>query len=314
LAGRWIALAALLVSATPRVVFQHVEARHGGPPGPRKVQLTTTPPPATTTTTSTTVELLAASPMYPTQVDTGPKFVMVPDPTLEPARPANYVPVPTAVEATVLRYGPTGAPDRDDGIDHGCVWQPGFYGCDCKEIMAGCQEATLACEVALQKEEMASPDAARRHFMATFDRPYLNAVQRHSKLRGQNPANDMTGGYEAGTDYKPGFPIAGYPWGQTDFTSQLKALGKEHTMPAEFGHQLFEDPPDWDSLIRGKCTLEEMQAIQSCLSYFHGCHDNFVRMKDWREHTESEAADAVRLRLGGFGGSPSWGVGASAGA
>ena len=34
-------------------------------------------------------------------------------------------------------------------------------------------------------------------------------------------------------------------------------------MPAEFGHQLFEDPPDWDSLIRGKCTLEEMQAIQS---------------------------------------------------
>ena len=34
-------------------------------------------------------------------------------------------------------------------------------------------------------------------------------VQRHSKLRGQNPANDMTGGYEAGTDYKPGFPIAG---------------------------------------------------------------------------------------------------------
>merc|ERR1719197_1264643 len=154
----------------------------------------------------------------------------------------------------------------------------------------------------------------------------MNALQTKrfaSRLRGRRQPTDSGeptdfNAYSAYMNYEPGdyegFPVKGYPWGKTDFFSKLSKLGEDKPMPAEFGHQLFEDPPDWDSLIRGKCTLEEMKAIQSCLSYFHGCHDNFVRMKDWREHTESEAADAVRLRLGGFGGSPSWGVGASAGA
>jgi len=309
----WVLTLVALASATPRVVFQSAEKIAWadalfGPPGPRKVKLTTTPAPTTTTTTTTTtsVELIKASPSYPEAVSHEPQFTVEADPTLEPGRLRNFVPVPSAVEAAVLRYGPTGAPDRGSGVDHGCVWQPGFYGCDCKDVMAGCQEASLSCEVALQKEEMASPDAARRHFMATFDNQLLNAVQKRT-LRGRAP------GYVAGADYKPGFPVAGYPWGQTDFTSKLKALGADHRMPAEFGHQLFEDPPDWDSLIRGKCTLEEMDAIQSCLSYFHGCHSNFVAMRDWRTNAEQEAADAVRLRLGGFGGSPSWGVGASAG-
>lgn len=308
---RALALVALVASATPRVVFQR-EAQ-AGPPGPRTVTLTTTPPPQTTTTTTTTtsVVLQAASPLYPTEQSNHPQFTIVADPTLEPGRLRNFIPVPSKIEAAVLRYGPTGPPDPGHGIDHGCVWQPGFYGCDCKQVMGACQEATLECEVALQKEEMASPDAARRHYMATFDRPLLNAVQR-TGLRGRTPtAGDP--GYQSGQEYKYGFPVPGYPWGQTDFASKLKKLGEDRELPNEFGHQLFEDPPDWDNLMRGKCTLEEMQAIESCMSYFHGCHDNFSRMKDWRENVESEAADALQSRLGGFGGSPSWGVGASGG-
>jgi hypothetical protein len=92
------------------------------------------------------------------------------DPTLSPDRPKNFNAIPTEAEAKVLRFGPTPIPDVGEGLEHGCVWEPGFYGCDCKEITLGCKEASNACEVALQREEMAAPEAAKREFMASFDR------------------------------------------------------------------------------------------------------------------------------------------------
>jgi hypothetical protein len=235
------------------------------------------------------------------------------DPTLSPDRPKNFNAIPTEAEAKVHRFGPTPQPDVGEGLEHGCVWEPGFFGCDCKEITLGCNEATQACEVALQREEMAAPEAAKREFMASFDRTEMNALQTSSsfmgRLRGKRQEPTDFNAYSAYMNYVPGdhtgFPVKGYPWGKTDFFSKLKQLGEESPMPAEFGHQLFEDPPDWENVIRGKCTLEEMKSIESCLSYFHGCHENFMRMHEWRLHTVSETENYLDERLNG--GSSTWG-------
>jgi hypothetical protein len=255
-----------------------------------------------TTTTSTTLPPASAYPYpypYPKSEDTASMYLKA-DPTLSPDRPKNYNAIPSEAEAKVARFGPTEQPDVGHGLEHGCVWEPGFFGCDCKEISLGCNEATKACEVALQREEMAAPEAAKREFMASFDRTEMNALQTGrsaGRLRGtastssREEPTDMDA-YSAYMNYVPGdhegFPVKGYPWGKTDFFSKLKKLGEERTMPGEFGHQLFEDPPDWENVIRGKCTLEEMKAIESCLSYFHGCHENFERMHEWRLNTVSD--------------------------
>lgn len=259
--------------------------------GPRTVTLTEAP--LVTTTTTTTLPPASAYPYpypYPKAEDTASMYLKA-DPTLSPDRPKNFNAIPSEAEAKVLRFGPTPPPDVGEGLEHGCVWEPGFYGCDCKEITMGCNEASQACEVALQKEEMAAPEAAKREFMASFDRTEMNALQTKrfaSRLRGRQEPTDFNA-YSAYMNYEPGdhegFPVKGYPWGKTDFFSKLSKLGAEKPFPAEFGHQLFEDPPDWDNVIRGKCTLEEMKSIESCLSYFHGCYANFKQMHEWRLHT-----------------------------
>jgi hypothetical protein len=227
------------------------------------------------------------------------------DPTLSPDRGKNFVPLPSEAESTFMRFGPTPPPDRGSGMEHGCVWQPGFYGCDCKEIITGCREASQTCEMELQKEEMTAPEAARRHFMATFDRTDLNVLQ--TKLRGRQPTASGTA-YDASTAYNTftgpkegvGFPVDGYPWGKTDFLSKLAKMGEEPQMPNDFGHQLFDDPPDWESVIRGKCTLEEMKAIESCMSYFYGCHKNYEQMHAWRTNAVAVTDRYVKERLQGF--------------
>jgi hypothetical protein len=249
-----------------------------------------------TTTTTTTLPPASAYPYpypYPRSKDAASMYLKA-DPTLTPDRPKNFNVIPTEVEAKVLKFGPTPPPDVGEGLEHGCVWEPGFYGCDCKEITLGCNSASQACEVALQREEMAAPEAAKREFMASFDRTEMNALQTGSRarLRGKREEPTDFNAYSAYMNYVPGdhtgFPVKGYPWGKTDFFSKLKKFGEDKPMPAEFGHQLFEDPPDWENVMRGKCTLEEMKAIESCLSYFHGCHENFMRMHEWRLNTVSE--------------------------
>merc|ERR1719321_2420332 len=264
-------------------------AREDG--GPRTVTLTEAP--LVTTTTTTTLPPASAYPYpypYPKSKDAASMYLKA-DPTLSPDRPKNFNAVPSEAEAKVARFGPTPLPDVGHGLEHGCVWEPGFFGCDCKEITLGCNEATKACEVALQREEMSAPEAAKREFMASFDRTEMNALQT-KRLRGRRDDPTDMHAFSAYVNYVPGdhagFPVKGYPWGKTDFYSKLAKLGAENPMPSEFGHQLFEDPPDWESVIRGKCTYEEMLAIESCLSYFHGCHDNFLRMRDWRLNTVSE--------------------------
>jgi len=57
---------------------------------------------------------------------------------------------------------------------------------------------------------------------------------------------------------------------------------------AEFGWRIFNEGPDWGSVLRGKCTVEEMDGLEQCLSYFWACDQNRKRLEKWSEATTRE--------------------------
>lgn len=264
----------------------------GKPTKPKTVKLDERDRPGYEETTTTEAPINISNITFE-PVGTLPPILHV-EPTLSPARPRNYSPMRSPAETEVYLFGPTPPPERGHGIMHGCVWQPGFYKCDCVEQKDACEEASLDCEVQVQKLEMVSPDAAVERQKAQMELPRWTALTQQTTADGSRDAKQPFDYPESAAEQALlKFPIPGYGGGSTDFVSKLNAQSTDATMPSEFGYRLFSDRPDWDSIAMGACSQNVMKELKSCLIYFRSCYKNLQRLNEWHDST---LEDTVRIQ------------------
>lgn len=219
-------------------------------------------------------------------------------PTLQPDRFENFQTVESPLEKQYAMYGPTLPPPRD------CVRTPGISMCECKEMIAACHEEAYKCDMGLKGLSREAPKVIRDNYQSKFAHPLLNTLALHSSLRKQ-PATLPQGEKRASEKCRQCFVQAAHDLPHNDESQASMLLqagdfrqphhhwrsapeGPLTVQPEEFGWRIYDEGPDWDAVLRGVCTPEEMQGLEECLSYFWSCDANRMRIQNWMANTKKE--------------------------
>merc|ERR1719409_2581070 len=62
-------------------------------------------------------------------------------------------------------------------MHHGCLWQPGFHGCTCKEIISACGKAAHMCDQELEELTGRVAQTSEYNLRLQLDHPLLNTLQ-----------------------------------------------------------------------------------------------------------------------------------------
>eukprot|EP00397_Hematodinium_sp_SG-2012_P051701 GEMP01060743.1.p1 GENE.GEMP01060743.1~~GEMP01060743.1.p1 ORF type:complete len:237 (+),score=60.45 GEMP01060743.1:58-768(+) len=204
-----------------------------------------------------------------------PMQVLPAEPTLSPQRRRNYSPVRSPLEQRHEEQGPELPPERD------CMRTPALSMCGCQDMIHACQRATLNCDKMLQDSEVEMDEADRRNYALHFDHPLLNTLQMNSKS--QAPSAGCQKCFQEISDTR-----------KVDLRP-LSFLEKNAPIVAKVGYRIFVESPDWESVMRGKCTIGEMSGLQDCMSYYWACDDNRERIRKWMKNMKRET-DSIGLR------------------
>lgn len=109
------------------------------------------------------------------------------EPTLSPERWKNYHPVMSPTEYHAQFTEPTEPPEKD------CVREPEKSSCDCKEMIAACNEETYACEVSLRTLSKEAPSAQKTNYISKFNHPLLNTLMQLRKRSGMKQPSSQCG-------------------------------------------------------------------------------------------------------------------------
>lgn len=190
----------------------------------------------------------------------GSGVILAHEPTLSPRRRRNYTPV----------ISPTEKQHEEDGADiqqRDCVRTPALSMCNCVEMINACRVATVECDDMLMDSQEHMDKAERQNYVSKFDHPLLNTLQMPSP-RCQKCFQQISK--------------------SADWSERPPSFLQNAPTTAEFGYRIFDESPDWQSIMRGRCTLSEIQGLQECLSYFWACDGNRERIRNYLKNTERE--------------------------
>jgi hypothetical protein len=177
-----------------------------------------------------------------------------PPPTSEP--PLSGVPEPSEIEKTVMRDGPTLPPEIGTNMQHGCLWQPGFFGCTCNHIIGACGKAAHVCDVELEELTAKVPQTSEYNLRLQLDHPLLNTLQV--------------------SDSNTPMPYAG------------------NIPPEQFDWRLFHEAPPSEATMTGTCTPADIEHYQKCLRYFQACYKSYDELQTWTDGVNAKIAWAEK--------------------
>jgi len=58
--------------------------------------------------------------------------------------------------------------------------------------------------------------------------------------------------------------------------------------PEEMGWRIFDESPDWSSVLRGMCSAQEITDMEEGLTYFWSCDSNRIKLDTWSRKVADE--------------------------
>jgi hypothetical protein len=171
--------------------------------------------------------------------------------------PLSGVPGPSDLEKTVMENGPTLPPEIGTRMQHGCLWQPGFFGCTCEQIMGACGKAAHVCDAELEELTAAVPETSEYNLRLQLDHPLLNTLQ-------VSKASNTP------------MPYAG------------------NIPPEQFDWRLFHEAPPSEATMTGTCTPADIEHYQKCLRYFQACYKSYDELQTWTEGVHAKISWAEK--------------------
>merc|ERR1719375_1563300 len=113
-------------------------------------------------------------------------------------------------------------------MHHGCLWQPGFHGCTCKEIISACGTAAHTCDAELEELTGKVAQTSEYNLRLQLDHPLLNTLQ--------------VGASNTPMPYDGNIP------------------------PEQFDWRIFDESPPPEATMAGECTPADIAHYQKCLS------------------------------------------------
>jgi len=160
---------------------------------------------------------------------------------------------------------PTYPPELPTGMHHGCVWQPGFYQCECPEIISACGTASAMCDKKLEELTSHVGQLSEYNLRLNIDHPLLNTMQVQKA-----PFLTPHGGEDTP------IPFAG------------------NVPPEQFDWRLFNEAPPPEATMSGICTPSDVDHYMKCLMYFQSCYASVDSLEGWQTRVVSSVAWAEK--------------------